>query len=292
MYNAKELRDKKEKALKDHVEMYFQPNSAPPCLAIIQVGNIPESNKYVGNKIKALDRVGMSYRHIHLSPYISTQDIIVMIDDLNDDKNVHGIMVQLPLPKHLDTRMILDAIDPIKDVDGLGSVALSAISLGTTNYQVTHTPCTVAGVLDILTDMGFTNELGGLDVKGKNIVVLGKGITSGLPLTHYLIMQGANVVNLSSKCTDEDRYKYIKNADIVVSCVGIPHLIDVKKVPLKCTLVNVGMSVNEEGKLVGDYDHVLADELGIKCTSVVNCSGIMTVHNLLENVMNAYVYQK
>lgn len=291
MYNAKDLRDKKEEALRKRIGLYFLGHPVPPCLAIIQVGNVPESNKYVGNKLKALERVGMAYRHIHVSANISTEDLIVIIDDLNDDKNVHGVMVQLPLPKHIETRQILDAIDPIKDVDGLSSASLSALALGVSNYAVTHMPCTVAGVLDILQDMGHKNPVGGLDVKGKNIVVLGKGITSGLPLTHYLIMQGANVVNLASKCSEEDRYKYIRNADIVVSCVGVPHLIDVKKVPLKCTLVNVGMSVNEEGKLVGDYDHVLADELGIKCTSIVNCSGIMTVHNLLENLMNAFAFQ-
>lgn len=285
MYNAKELRDRKENALRKRLWLYTLGHPVPPCLAIIQVGNVPESNKYVGNKLKALERVEMAYRHIHVSENVTTQDLLDMIDGLNKDKNVHGVMVQLPLPKHIETRLVLDAIDPIKDVDGLSSDSLSALALGLSNYECTHMPCTLAGVLEILRDMGHE------DFKGKNVVVLGKGITSGLPLTHYLIMQGANVVNLASKCTEEDRYKYIKNADIIVSCVGVPHLIDVKKVPLKCTLVNVGMSVNEEGKLVGDYDHILADELGIKCTSVVNCSGIMTVHQLLENVMNAFSYQ-
>lgn len=291
MYNAKELRDRKENALRKRLGLYTLGHPVPPCLAIIQVGNVPESNKYVGNKLKALERVGMAYRHIHVSENVTTQDLLDMIDGLNKDKNVHGVMVQLPLPKHIETRQVLDAIDPIKDVDGLSSASLSALALGLSNYECTHMPCTVAGVLEILHDMGHRNPAGGLDVKGKNVVVLGKGITSGLPLTHYLIMQGANVVNLASKCTEEDRYKYIQNADIIVSCVGVPHLIDVKKVPLKCTLVNVGMSVNEEGKLVGDYDHILADELGINCTSVVNCSGIMTVHQLLENLMNAFSYQ-
>lgn len=285
MYNAKELRDRKENALRKRLGLYSLGHPVPPCLAIIQVGNVPESNKYVGNKLKALERVGMAYRHIHVSENVSTQDLLEMIDGLNKEKNVHGVMVQLPLPKHIETRQVLDAIDPIKDVDGLSSTSLGALALGISKYECTHMPCTVAGVLEILRDMGHE------DFKGKNVVVLGKGITSGLPLTHYLIMQGANVVNLASKCTEEDRYKYIQNADIIVSCVGVPHLIDVKKVPLKCTLVNVGMSVNEEGKLVGDYDHILADELGINCTSVVNCSGIMTVHQLLENVMNAFAYQ-
>ena len=282
MYNAKELRDRKENALRKRLGLYTLGHPVPPCLAIIQVGNVPESNKYVGNKLKALERVGMAYRHIHVSENVTTQDLLDMIDGLNKDKNVHGVMVQLPLPKHIETRLVLDAIDPIKDVDGLSSASLSALALGLSNYECTHMPCTVAGVLEILHDMGHE------DFKGKNVVVLGKGITSGLPLTHYLIMRGANVVNLASKCTEEDRYKYIQNADIIVSCVGVPHLIDVRKVPLNCTLVNVGMSVNEEGKLVGDYDHILADELGINCTSVVNCSGIMTVHQLLENVMNAF----
>lgn len=293
MYNAKELRDRKEQQLKERLGKY-QPMtySDLPCLAIIQVGNVPESNKYVGNKLKALERVGMTYKHIHISSAINTQALLYLISDLNKDRSVHGVMVQLPLPAHINQRLVLDAINPTKDVDGLSSTSLSSIALNTMGLKCTHMPCTVSGVLEIMKDMGHKDEHNNLDVKGKNVVVLGKGLTSGLPLTHYLIHEGANVVNLASKCSEEDRYKYIKNADIVISCVGKPHLIDVTKVPLKCTLINVGMSVNDEGKLVGDYDHLLADELGIKCTSIVNCTGIMTVHQLLENLMSAYIIQK
>ena len=282
IYNAKELRDIKETKLANEVGLY----STSPCLAIIQIGNNPESGKYVNNKLKALERVGMSYRHIHSNELLSTEDILSLIEGLNEDNSVHGIMVQLPLPKHLDTRRILDKIDPVKDVDGLSSYSLGAIALGQVKQKATHIPCTVAGVLDILKDLDVK------DFRGSNIVVLGKGITSGLPLTHYLIQEGANVVNLSSRCSEEDRYKYLENADIVISCTGVPNLIDVTKVPLGCVLVNVGMSVNEQGKLVGDYDPVLADELGFTCTSIINCTGIMTVQNLLNNLMDAYLMQK
>lgn len=284
MYNAIELRDKKREELKTKVLNYVNAGYNPPCLAIIQVGNVPESNKYVGNKLKALELTGMSYQHIHLSANVDTMSIRRIIDDLNKDHNVHGIMIQLPLPKHIDSRYLLDYIDPDKDVDGLGSYSLGSISVPNTS---THLPCTVAGVVDIMHDM-----IPDLDLKGKNVVVLGKGITSGLPLTYFLMTQGANVVNLASKCSEEDRYKYIRNADIVVSCVGIPHFINLCEVPKKCVLINVGMFVNEEGKLMGDYNHIHAEELGIKCTSIVNCTGIMTVQHLLENVFNAYEWQK
>ena len=115
-------------------------------------------------------------------------------------------MVQLPLPAHINQRLVLDAINPTKDVDGLSSTSLSSIALNTMGLKCTHMPCTVAGVLEIMKDMGHKDDHNNLDVEGKNVVVLGKGLTSGLPLTHYLIHKGANVVNLASKCSEEDRY--------------------------------------------------------------------------------------
>ena len=287
IYNAKELRNQREEKIKQLVEKLPKSKSTP-CLAIIQVGNIAESNKYVGNKIKALDRVGMKYMRINASEQTDDKELYSVIKMLNQDPNVHGIMIQLPSPKHLSTQFLLDAIAPEKDVDGLSTHSMGQLAIP--NSKETFVPCTALGVKHILIDMGH-GEGSTLNVRGKNVVVIGKGVTSGLPITLLMMKNGANVVNLSSGCSEVDRINYLSKADIVISCAGVPNIVNPTYVPTKATLVNVGMSVNDEGKIVGDYDPHYAEELGIKCTSVVGSTGIMTVQSLLENVIQAYVYQ-
>ena len=283
IYNAIELRNEYENDLKEQVSRC----EVKPCLAILQVGNVAESNKYVGNKLKALERVGMTYRHIHFSEDVQAQDIMDTIQQLNYDYRVHGIMVQLPLPDHLKnlTQMILDAIVPAKDVDGLTTTSMGYIA--NRNLAFSHLPCTAKGVHHLL-NMIEPN----FNYRGKNIVVIGKGITSGLPFTLLAMSNGANVVNLASACSKEDLALYLNRADLVVTCAGVPNLIDPSHLRKDCILINVGMSVNEEGKLVGDYDPNVASDLGIRCTSIINSTGIMTVQMLLSNVYDAYLWRE
>ena len=289
IYNAKELRNQRESKTKQIVERVSR-TGCTPCLVIIQVGDVAESNKYVENKIKALDRVGMKCGHIHLlSENTQDSEVLSIIKKFNYDPNVHGIMVQLPLPKHLSTQFILDAIAPEKDVDGLSTHSMGQLAIP--NCEPLFIPCTALGVKNILIDTGYGKD-NTLEVRGKNVVVIGKGVTSGLPITLLMMKHGANVVNLSSGCSEEDRNKHLGVADIVISCAGVPNIINPFNVPFTATLINVGMSVNDEGKIVGDYDPYYAEDLGIKCTSIVGCTGIMTVQSLLENVIQAYVYQK
>lgn len=293
IYNAKELRDSMEEDLKVRVKLSPTKN---PCLAIIQVGHHPQSDKYVGNKLKALERVGMSYRHILLSENITYTEVIDTIQGLNVDKNVHGIMLQLPLPEHLVSASdyIINHIDPLKDVDGLTHKSMGALAMR--SRTSVHRPCTALGVVEILKNLGFSSKLTyqlypELDVRGKNVVVLGKGITSGLPITLMMLESGANVVNLASSCSPEERVHHLERADIVISCTGQPNLISKEDIISPCVLINVGMSVNKEGKLVGDYDPKdFEHEPEIICTSIINSTGIMTVQMLLEKTFNASVW--
>ena len=182
IYNAKELRNQREESVKTLVTKLNKLST--PCLAIIQVGNVAESNKYVGNKIKALDRVGMKYMRINASEQTNDKELLSLIEMLNRDTNVHGVMIQLPLPKHLSTQLLLDAIAPEKDVDGLSTHSMGQLAIP--NSKETFVPCTALGVKHILIDMGH-GEGNTLNVRGKNVVVIGKGVTSGLPITLLMI---------------------------------------------------------------------------------------------------------
>lgn len=285
IYNAIELRDKMEEELKNKIE---KSRYDEPCLAIIQVGNHPQSNKYVGNKIKALDRVGMRYRHIQFSEKAGVDDIVNTIKSLNEDKYVDGIMVQLPLPHHLIrySECIINHIKPSKDVDGLTHDSMGKLAMRTN--QPFHAPCTALGIMKILNHIDPE-----LNLRGRNVVVLGKGFTSGLPISLMMMKEGANVVNLSSGCKPDERYNYLIEADVVISCTGQPNLIQRDDIIGPCILINVGMNVNEEGKLVGDYDpKEFENDHHVYCTSITNSTGIMTVQMLLENTFNAQLWRK
>lgn len=243
-----------------------------PSLLIIQVGNNPASNSYIKGKIKDCEEVGIEYKHIHFTDSISEIELIEYIEICNHDKSINGIIVQLPLPKHIDADKVANAISKEKDVDGF--VVGSCFD-----------PCTPKGVIDWLTYNNY-------DFVGKDVVVLGRSKIVGKPLVNMLIDRGATVAccNSKTKYTED----YTAYADLIISAVGKPKHFTTKDFLIpKCVIVDVGINRDENGKLCGDIDreNILKYRPDTYVTPVPNGIGRITRVRLMQNTVEAYKLQ-
>ena len=271
---GREVADVIEAQLKAEIEQF----ETKPQLAVIQVGNNQASNVYVRNKERACERVGIESIAIHLKETVEEDELIQIIQDLNVDTNITGILVQLPLPSHINVTKVLDVIDPIKDVDGFHYINVGKMNLGMQSML----PCTPYGVIKMLE---YINE----DVKGKHAVVVGASNIVGKPMAQLLLSKGATVTICNSKT--QNLGFFTSHADILVVAVGKSKLITTDMVKENAVVIDVGINRNEDGKLCGDVDFDNIVDKVKAISPVPKGVGVMTVTMLLYNTVEAYKLQ-
>lgn len=253
-----------------------------PCLAVILVGENPASVSYVTGKEKALAEVGMKDKSIRLPESTTEQELLKIIDELNKDKSVHGILVQLPLPKHIDEEKVIMAISPEKDVDGFHPVSVGNMMIGKKSYL----PCTPHGVLVLLKTMN-------IETNGKHAVIVGRSNIVGKPLAILLARKEANSTVTICHTGTKDIASFTKQADILIAAVGRPNTITADMVKPGATVIDVGVNripddTKKSGfRLVGDVDFDAVKEVASFITPVPRGVGPMTIAMLMHNTLEA-----
>ena len=263
-----------EAELKLKVDALREKNARIPKLVVVLVGDNPASQTYVKNKAKACERVGFLSEIIELDGSISQEIVLSTIDRLNRDETVDGILVQLPVPKHLDAKAIVHALDPNKDVDGLHPLNVAKLYENEKGFV----PCTPKGIMRLLKEYQ-------IDVVGKHCVVLGRSNLVGRPVAQLLLNENVTVTICHSKT--QNLSDFTKQADIIVVAIGRAHFLTSKDVNHAECIIDVGIN-RVDGKLVGDvaYDE-LVDKVDAM-TPVPGGVGPMTIGMLLENTLEAY----
>jgi methylenetetrahydrofolate dehydrogenase (NADP+)/methenyltetrahydrofolate cyclohydrolase len=245
-----------------------------PGLAVVLVGENPASKKYVSSKEKTCAELGI-ISIAHKIPETTTQqDLLKLVDDLNNDKKVHGILIQLPLPKGLDEKQVMHRIAPEKDVDGFGPQSLGMLLLDEKGFL----PCTPYGAMKML-------DAYGIDPSGKHAVVLGRSVIVGKPLAMLLLRKNATVTICHSKT--RDLKEECLRADILCVAIGKPKFVKGDWIKQGAAVVDVGINVTEDGKLVGDVDFEAAAERAGYITPVPGGVGPMTIAMLMYNTVQA-----
>ena len=249
-----------------------------PGLAVILVGDSPASQVYVRNKVKGCNDNGL---HSVLEQYpadLSEADLLARVDALNNDPAIHGILVQLPLPKHIDAQKVIEAISPAKDVDGFHVASAGALMVGQPGFW----PCTPYGCMKMLESL---NDGKGYDLRGKHAVVIGRSNIVGKPMALMLLQQNATVT-ICHSATDNLKAMTLQ-ADVIVAAVGKRNVLTADMVKPGAVVIDVGMNRNEEGKLCGDVDFAGVKEVASYITPVPGGVGPMTITMLLVNTLEA-----
>ncbi len=267
--DGKELAEKIKKEVKDEIEA----KKLTPGLAVVLVGDDPASHTYVRNKKKACAEVGIKSIDHALPNNTSEAELLKLITKLNGDKSVHGILVQLPLPAHINSQNILNAIDPAKDVDGFHPVNLGKLLSG-----IDHglRPCTPLGIMELIDSTG-------VKIEGKNAVVVGRSNIVGKPVAIMLLEEHATVTLCHSRTTN--LAEVIRNADIVVAAIGKPEFIKGDWIKKGAVVIDVGINRVADGKIVGDVEFEKAKKYASWITPVPGGVGPMTIAMLLKNTL-------
>ena len=269
---SQEILDK----IKEKVDNLKNSNKRVPGLAVIIVGNNPASKIYVNSKVKACEKVGFYSKAIFLDENISQAELLENIQALNNDKNIDGILVQLPLPKHLNENEICNAIDTSKDVDGFKAENLGKVMLGKEDGMV---PCTPQGIMYLL------DSIKDINLYGMNGVVIGRSNIVGKPISSLLINRGVTTTVCNSRTKNiED---VLRNADIIVAALGKPKFLKENMVKEGAIIIDVGIN-RVDGKLCGDVDFENVSKLASFITPVPGGVGPMTIAMLLNNTLRAY----
>ncbi len=264
-------------AVKERVKVdlaaYEQESGRRPALATVLVGEDPASEIYVRNKIKACEEVGI--RSLHQAPpaAIRQEELEELVAGLGADEDVDGILVQLPLPDHLDSDRVVALLDPAKDVDGLTPANAGLLAHGTPGLV----PCTPAGVMELL-------DHEGVELEGADAVVIGRSKLVGVPVARLLLMANATVTMCHSRTRDLDAV--CARADVLVAAVGVPRLLGQAAVKPGAVVIDVGMNRLEDG-LAGDVDYDAVAEVAEAITPVPGGVGPMTIAMLLHNTLQA-----
>ncbi len=245
-----------------------------PCLAVILVGNDSASQVYVNNKKKACEAVGIRSVSYTLDENAEESELLQLVDTLNLDSSVHGILVQLPLPEHMDETKVIVAISPEKDVDCFHPMNVGRLTSGLDGFL----PCTPAGVIEILKRTGH-------DIAGKNCAIIGRSNLVGKPLALLMTRENATVTLCHSKT--QNLAEVCRRADILVSAAGKAGLVTGDMVKDGAVVIDVGMNRNAEGKLCGDVVYDEAAEKASAVTPVPGGVGLMTVAMLMKNCIRA-----
>lgn len=245
-----------------------------PGMAVVLVGDDPASKIYVNNKKKACAETGI-YSEEHLLPAETTQEeLLALIEKLNADEKIHGILVQSPLPKHLDEKLVVEHIDPRKDVDAFHAYNVGRIMIG----DFTFLPCTPAGVIELIRSTG-------VPIEGKNCVVVGRSNIVGKPMAMLLLHNNGTVTICHSRT--KNLAEICRGADILVAAVGKPKFITADMVKPGAVVIDVGMDRDENGKLCGDVDFDAVEPIASYITPVPGGVGPMTIAMLMKNAVRA-----
>ena len=254
-------------------------------VAFVQLGDNPVSNVYVGNKIKLCEEVGIEVEHYHLSENTAEEQLLTTIEMLNKCSIITGIMVQLPLPKHIDENKVINAIDPNKDIDGFHHINKGKLMSGDKTAII---PCTPKGIMTIL-------DKEGIDLKGKNVVVVGRSNIVGKPLVNLLINKGATVTCCNSKTQEGKMLVDIQDCDIFISAMDKPDYFNLDNLYGDCLYdtiaIDVGIIRCEDGKLHGNISKSLYPYFR-RVTSVPNGVGVTTVMSVIENIVELFERNK
>lgn len=271
--DGKALSAKLKENLKAQVEN-LKANGTEPCLAVIIVGDNPASRVYVNNKKKSCAELGIKSLEYALPGDTTEEELLSLIDELNSDDSVDGILCQLPLPKHICEKNIINSIAPSKDVDAFHPENVGHIMIG----DYTFLPCTPAGVMEMLKEYN-------IEISGKNCVVVGRSNIVGKPMTMLLLQENATVTVCHSKT--KDLASFTKEADILVSAVGKVGLITANMVKDGAVVIDVAINRLENGKLCGDVDFENVKEKASYITPVPGGVGPMTIAVLMKNTVKA-----
>jgi methylenetetrahydrofolate dehydrogenase (NADP+)/methenyltetrahydrofolate cyclohydrolase len=255
------------------VAAFTEKTGRVPTLATIIVGDDPASEVYVANKHKACKEAGMESVHHGLPGDTSEDDLLDLVAELGSDDGVDGILVQLPVPDHIDPDRVVAAIDPGKDVDGLSPVSAGLLAGGTPGMV----PCTPAGVIELLDHVGT-------ELSGAEAVIVGRSKLVGRPLVSLLLARNATVTICHSRTRDLE--EVCSRADVLIAAVGVPKLVGAGHVKPGAVVIDVGINRTEDG-LVGDVDFEAASEVASAITPVPGGVGPMTIAMLMENTLRA-----
>lgn len=249
------------------------------CLAVIQVGADPASSVYVRNKKNACAYIGIESLSYELPEETTQEELLELIDKLNNDKAVNGILVQLPVPKQIDEDAIIKAIDPIKDVDGFHPQSVGTMSIGQPGFL----SCTPAGVIQLL-------KRSGIEISGKECVVVGRSNIVGKPMAMLLLRENGTVTITHSRT--KDLKEVTKRADILIAALGKPKFITKDYVKEGAVVIDVGIHRMENGKLCGDVDYDDVQDIVSAITPVPGGVGPMTIAMLMNNCVESVSLQK
>ncbi|MCR5256149.1 MAG: bifunctional methylenetetrahydrofolate dehydrogenase/methenyltetrahydrofolate cyclohydrolase FolD [Acetatifactor sp.] len=271
---SQEIKDE----LKEKVAAY-KANGKEISLAVILVGNDPASQVYVGNKKKACEYIGIKSLSYELPEETSEEELLKLIDKLNNDPSVNGILVQLPLPGAIDEEKVLNAISPLKDVDGFHPMNVGALCIGKEGFV----SCTPAGIIELL-------KRSGVEIAGKECVVVGRSNIVGKPMSLLLLRENGTVTVAHSKT--RDLKEVTKRADILVVAIGKPKFITAEYVKDGAVVIDVGIHRNEDKKLCGDVDY---ESVAPKCSAITPVPGgvgPMTIAMLMNNCIHSVELNK
>lgn len=255
--------------VKDRVETLKQ-SGITPGLTVVLVGDDPASQTYVGSKEKTSKRLGMDSTVLTRPSTVTGQELLELIENLNNDESVHGILIQLPLPGHIDENKVLQAIHPDKDVDGFHPLNVGKLLLN----QHGFIPCTPFGVIQLL-------DYAAIPIEGKHAVIVGRSNIVGKPMGQLLLNRHATVTYTHSRT--EDLASYTKQADILIVATGQPLMITAEHVKPGAAVIDVGIHRNSDGRLSGDVDFHSVKSVAGAITPVPGGVGPMTIAMLMEN---------
>lgn len=272
--DGKQVAARIKAALKKEVEQLKTEKNIEPGLAVVIVGNDPASRVYVNNKKKACSEIGIYSREYALPEETTQQELLSLIESLNQDPQINGILVQLPLPSHLDETAVILSINPAKDVDAFHPVNVGKIMIGDFDFL----PCTPAGVMELIAESG-------IDPAGKECVVVGRSNIVGKPQAMLLLHKNGTVTICHSKT--KNLKEVCLRADILVVAVGRANFITADMVKPGAVVIDVGMNRLENGKLCGDVDFEQVKQVAKAITPVPGGVGPMTITMLMRNTMKA-----
>ncbi|KOP83391.1 bifunctional methylenetetrahydrofolate dehydrogenase/methenyltetrahydrofolate cyclohydrolase FolD [Cytobacillus solani] len=273
LIDGKEIARQKKTLIAEEVEK-LKKDGIVPGLAVILVGNNPASKTYVTNKERTCRELGMHSVLIELPESVSEEALLNQVAELNEDSSIHGILVQMPLPDHINEKKVIEAISPEKDVDGFHPVNVGRMMTG----QDSFLPCTPYGVMEMLDYIGA-------DIAGKHVVVVGRSNIVGKPAGQLFLNKNATVTYCHSKTPDLKAFT--TQADILVAAVGKVNIITKDHVKEGAIVIDVGMNRNSEGKLCGDVDFSNVKEIASYITPVPGGVGPMTITMLMFNTLKA-----
>jgi 5,10-methylene-tetrahydrofolate dehydrogenase/methenyl tetrahydrofolate cyclohydrolase len=270
---ASDITDK----IKNRIDVLKLQHATTPSLSVILVGTKIQSETYVRLKKRECDKVGIKFVLHRFDDDVNQEKIITKVRSLNIDTTVNGILVQLPLPSHIDSIIVIDAIDPEKDVDGLTSINLGKL---VSRRNPCHIPCTPKGIIRLFDTIG-------INLEKKNVVILGRSNIVGMPLFHLVSNRNATVT-LCHSATDNLIDK-IKIADIVISAIGFANYIQGSWLKIGAIVIDIGINLDMHGKLVGDVHFDSCSRIASYITPVPGGVGPMTIAMVLENTLDAYI---